>query len=285
MEGIKMTVEPISYQSAVRMVMQNHYSKIMPKLTRRTLGLFTDEKLVGICTLGWGVRPEHTIRNIFPSVETKQYHEIGKLCVLDEMPRNTESEFLSKVIRWISQNEPEILVLYSWADGMLGKPGFVYQAANFYYGGSIWTRMYLNEDGQKVHRRTMQGLTNVKGDGKYHKISRDVTMALGYQLWYGQQLRYLFPVCSRSKWKQLQQESTVKWVRGGYPKVADLKWGKQIGKGVIEPSAMPPFVETTRIRKDKDQTELFAAEVSTATRRDTIPKSEVQSLDAAQLFT
>lgn len=263
------------------MVAEHHYSAVMPKLTKMVLGLWDGTRLVGVCTLGWGVRPQHTIQNIFPSLGTQDYLEIGKMCVLDEYPRNTESNFLSQVIKSIKQFRPELKILYTWADGMLGKPGFVYQAANFYYGGSIWTRMYLNEQGQKVHRRTMQGLTNAKGNGKFHKISRDVTIALGYQLWYGQQLRYCYPLCSRKEWQRLQTESTVKWTRGDYPKIRDLKWGKQTGKGVIEPHGMPPFVETTRIKKDKDQQELFAAEVSRQTRDSTGIEGGVQSLDAA----
>jgi hypothetical protein len=248
------------------MVAQHHYSQVMPKHTKLMFGLFSGERLVGVCTLGWGVRPEHTIRNLFPSLGTRDYLEIGKMCVVDECPRNTESNFLSQIIAATKRLRPELKILFTWADGILGKPGFVYQASNFYYGGSIWTRMYLNGDGQRVHRRTMQGLTNVKGGGKYHSISRDVTTALGYQLWYGQQLRYCYPLCSRREWKQLQSESTVTWQRGSYPKISDLRWGKQAGKGKIEPYGMPPFVKTVRIKKDQDQPELFAAEVSRRTR-------------------
>ncbi len=278
-----MTVEPISYQSALRMVMQNHYSKIMPRLTRRILGLFNDSTLVGICTLGWGVRPEHTIRKIFPTVTTEQYHEIGKLCVLDEMPKNTESEFLSKVVAWIRKNEPQIKLLYSWADAIIGKPGYVYQASNFYFGGHIWTEIYLSPTGQRVHARTMQGMTGVKTNGKMQSRSLATTSALGYTKFWGMQLRYVYPLCSRGEWKRLQESSTVSWRRGDYPKFKDLKWEQQIGLGERVPCDIPPFVESVRIKRDIDQTELFAAEVSTATRRDTISQSEVQSLDAAPI--
>ena len=29
--------------------------------------------------------------------------------------------------------------LFTWADGLVGKAGYVYQAFNFLYGGYIWT--------------------------------------------------------------------------------------------------------------------------------------------------
>ena len=61
-------VRPIAYRQAQELVMKYHYSQVMPKLTKMTLGLFSEERLVGACTLGWGVRPEHTIRKIFPTL-------------------------------------------------------------------------------------------------------------------------------------------------------------------------------------------------------------------------
>jgi hypothetical protein len=239
--------------------MRYHYSQVMPKLTKLVLGLYEGDKAVGCCTLGWGVRPEHTIRKIFPSLGTKDYLEIGKMCVADECPKNTESNFLSQVIEQVKRLRPEVKILYTWADAIIGKPGYVYQAANFYFGGHIWTEIYLNGDGTRVHPRTMQGLSEEKGTGRFNSRSYEVTTALGFQKWFGMQLRYCYPLCSRKEWARLQAESSVKWTRGGYPKLTDLQWERQTGKGTREKCEMPPFVRTLRLQKDRGQQELFCA--------------------------
>jgi len=252
----------ISLREAKMLVMKYHYSKVMPKLTKMTFGLFRESNLVGVCTLGWGVRPEHTIKKIFPTLGTADYLEIGKLCCSDEMPRNTESAFLAGIIAAVKKLRPEIKVLYSWSDAIIGKPGYVYQAANFYFGGHIWTEIYLSVDGTRVHPRTMQGLSETRGAGKMNSRSYEVTTALGFQKWFGMKLRYVYPLCSKGEWKRLLASSPEKWERGNYPKLADLKWQKQTSKGEREPCAMPPFVATLRIAKDRGQRELFASEVS-----------------------
>ena len=72
--------------------------------------------LVGTITLGWGVRPKNTIQKLFPDLESKDYFEIGRMCMLDEMPRNSESQMLSACVKWIKANCPEVKVLFTWAD-------------------------------------------------------------------------------------------------------------------------------------------------------------------------
>ena len=133
---------------AAELVQEHHYSKVMPRLTKEYLGVYinttpVDKHLVGVLTLGWGTQPLATIRKLFPTLTTKDYYEIGKMCMLPEMPRNSESQMLSAVIKWIKIHLPERLFLYTWADGIVGKVGYVYQSANFYYGGFIWTDIYI----------------------------------------------------------------------------------------------------------------------------------------------
>lgn len=128
-------VKEINKDDALEMVKKYHYSNSLPRLNKHFIGFFLNEELVGVVTLGWGTRPLHTIKCIFPSLETKDYYEIGRMCMTEEMPRNSESQMLSALCKWIKHNEPEIKVLFTWADGMLGKPGFVYQACSFMYGG------------------------------------------------------------------------------------------------------------------------------------------------------
>ena len=44
-------------------------------------------------------------QNSLKSLNTSHYYEIGKMCIDDDMPKNTGGQILSKTIRWMKQNE------------------------------------------------------------------------------------------------------------------------------------------------------------------------------------
>ena len=228
----------------------------MPRITKASIGWFIDNELVGLMTLGYGVRPKHTINILFPSLDVCDYFELGKLCMRDEMPKNSESMFISKCIKFIKSNFPEKLILFSWADGIIGKPGYVYQASNFYYGGYIWTEMYIDENGTRIHPRTFQGISTVKSSGKMNSRAFAVAEAMNIKKYYGLQFRYVYPLCNKWKWKELQDESPFKWTKK-YPKDVDCKWRRQIAKGKREDCGMPPFKITNYVNKQNSQPSLF----------------------------
>src|ERR1700688_343652 len=99
-----LAIRPIDKLAAISLIFKFHYSKIMPRLTEYYLGAFQDNQLVGAMTLGWGVRPVHTIKKLFPTLNRTDYLEIGKMCMDDKMPKNSESQFLSAVIHWLKHN-------------------------------------------------------------------------------------------------------------------------------------------------------------------------------------
>ena len=144
----------------------------MPRLTKHFLGCFLDDELVGVLTLGWGTKPRHTFNKMFPNVgilEKKDekfvhdindwYYEIGKMCLSTELNDNkgAGSQMVSATIKWL-KNNTKCQFLYTMADGIMGKCGFVYQASNFYYGEKYFTSVYLMENGEKLHPRTSKDL-------------------------------------------------------------------------------------------------------------------------------
>lgn len=158
-------MEEIPFEVAAEFVLRHHYSKVMPKQTKVVLGVLKGKEgpLVGIITLGWGVRPKDTIRQLFPSLDSKDYLEIGKLCVHDSEPKNTESRILALTVKWLKRNKPELKVLFTWADAIWGKPGYIYQAANFYYGGYIQTEVYMDKEGCRFHPRQLPAKLRAEG--------------------------------------------------------------------------------------------------------------------------
>ena len=70
------------------------------------MGCFYKDELVGVLTLGWGTQPLQTIKKLFPNLVSEDYYEIGKMCMDDKMPRNSESQMISSVVRWMKKNLP-----------------------------------------------------------------------------------------------------------------------------------------------------------------------------------
>ena len=206
---------------AAQFVSTRHYSAVMPRLTKYYFGYYKKDKLVGVITFGWGTRPKHTIQKLFPSLDTKDYYEIGKMCLDDSLPKNSESQLLSKSIDWLKKNT-NIKYLFTWADGIVGKPGYVYQAANFLYGGFSITDTYVSKSGEKIHPRTIQGqLPNNDGLKYGHRPNPKQLKELGLSRVKGKQFRYIYPMSK--KYRKFLKKSTVKWSTN-YPKHKDLIW-------------------------------------------------------------
>ena len=218
-------IKEITKYVATEFIMSRHYSPVMPKLTKHYCGYYVDDVLQGVVTFGWGTRPKHTIQKLFPTLDTTDYYEIGKMCMDEEMPRNSESQMISKTLDWMKKNTPNIKYLYTWADGIVGKPGYVYQASNFLYGGFIWSDVYVSESGEKVHFRTIQRKMKKemnRNDTKYGPRPNDAKMGeLGFSRVWGKQFRYILPLTKKDR-KYLKQ-STCDWSIN-YPKDKDLQW-------------------------------------------------------------
>lgn len=228
-----MIIKEINKDECIELLQKYHYWPIMPKITKHYLGAYVDNKLIGCLTLGWGTQPKGTIKKLFPNLDTKDYYEIGKMALLDEMPKNTETQFLSAIIKWIKINLPELKYLYTLADGIQGKAGYVYQAANFYYGGSYKTIIYKTKDGEKIHKRTTQGALCIE-NAEYLGVERITTLTQdfmnykGIEQIQGLMFRYIYPL--NKKYKKYLKYSTVEWNRD-YPKDKDLIFKKRIEKG------------------------------------------------------
>ena len=244
-------IKEISRFGSTELVQTYHYSKIMPRLTKHFLGCFLKDELVGALTLGWGTQPKATIAKLFDGLDTKDYYEIGKMCMKPEMPKNSESQMLSGVVKWMKVNCPEKQFLYTWSDGIMGKPGYVYQAANFLYGGFIWTQIYISDKGEKIHPRSSRRLCDenvqfkLKREPDFFKdkkgeriywLTQDFLDHKGITKVYGKQFRYILPL--NKKARKLLKKSNVEW-NLNHPKGNDLIWEKSSRDGRKKLEGMP----------------------------------------------
>merc|ERR1711966_289227 len=156
---------------------------------------------------------------MFTGLVTKNYFEIGKMCMSEDMPRNSESQMLSYTIRWIKKKYPELLFLYTMADGIMGKCGYVYQASNFLYGGKYFTQVYMMENGEKLHPRSTKNLLKenciYSNRDKLFWMTRDFMCHKNIKFIEGYMFRYIYPLNNSAK-KHIKN-SNMKWTKE-YPK-------------------------------------------------------------------
>ena len=164
---------------------------------------------------------------------------------------NSESQMLSGVVKWMKENCPEKQFLYTWADGIMGKPGYVYQAANFLYGGFIWTQIYISDKGEKIHPRSSRRLCDENVEFKLERepnffegkkgeriywLTQDFLDHKGITKVHGKQFRYILPL--NKKARKLLKKSKVEW-NLNYPKDNDLIWNKSTKEGKKQLDGMP----------------------------------------------
>lgn len=253
-----MIVKVLNKFVAADFIFNRHYSAVMPKLTKHYLGCFIKDELVGVITFGWGTRPKHTIQKLFPDLDTKDYFEIGKMCMDDKMPKNSESQLLSQSIKWLKENT-KIKYLFTWADGLVGKPGYVYQSANFLYGGYSMTDTYVTEQGEKVHPRTIQGqLPNTKNRKCGMRPNPQQLIELKLSRVKGKQFRYIYPMTKKDR--KYLKKSTVEWSLN-YPKHKDLIWYiKKPGENEYKQTDEIPFVLSKEIVYNKKNVNMYRSE-------------------------
>ena len=246
-------IKEITKYVATEFIMSRHYSPVMPKLTKHYCGYYVDDILQGVVTFGWGTRPKHTIQKLFPTLDTTDYYEIGKMCMDDSMGKNSETQMLSKVLSWLKENT-KIKFLFTWADGLVGKPGYVYQAFNFLYGGFIWTDTYVTDKGEKVHPRTIQSQLPNTHNYKYGSRPNPKQLKqLRLSRVKGKQFRYILPM--NKKMRKFLKQSTVDW-NLNYPKDKDLVWKiKRPGDSSYTLTNIMPFKLTKEVEYNKDNVE------------------------------
>src|SRR5690554_8093362 len=100
-------ISEIPKEDAVEFIHSYHYSKILPRLTKHYLGVYTDKGLMGVITLGWGTQPLQTIKKLFRNhdVVSTDYLEIGKMCFSPYINNNgySGSQIMAALIRWRSE--------------------------------------------------------------------------------------------------------------------------------------------------------------------------------------
>ena len=176
-------VKPSNLRVTRAFIEKWHYSRNVNGLRiSQVFGLFHEKNLIG--AMIYGALGMANNWKKFVEAESKVV-ELKRLCCIDKTPKNTESYFIGKTLRWMKQNSDYDLVV-SYADTYYGHEGIIYKASNFkhmglttkgkvidynerYYHDKCIRTYYTNKDGEKVIKPFAQKIKGAleTGEAKY----------------------------------------------------------------------------------------------------------------------
>ncbi len=155
------TFEYTSRDKVKIFIEENHYSKNINGIKSTFCFSLSDQEgeLVGACIFG---QMSTTAWKKFSNKESDVL-ELRRLCLIDSAPRNTESWFVSRCIKYIKKNS-SVNVIVSYADPYYNHIGYIYQASNFLFVGETpKDKVLLDKDTMKTyHSRALRTKYNGK---------------------------------------------------------------------------------------------------------------------------
>jgi len=159
-------VEETGFNATVRKFLSEwHYSDYVNIQAKHTFCLFRPGRfgipeMVGVCIYTRPAGPTAG-QTYHPSAPDKVL-ELRRLCLIDETPKNAESFFVSRTLRWLSDKTDWEYVI-SYADAEQGHTGVIYRASNFHFVGMTQPGKRLEVDGKPFHIRTLSMLDRPYG--------------------------------------------------------------------------------------------------------------------------
>ena len=159
-------VQETTFNHTVRKFLKKwHYSDYVNIQAKHTFCLFKNGKfdipeMIGVCIYTRPAGPSAG-QTYYPEAPDRVL-ELRRLCLIDETPKNAESFFVGRTLRWLRQNTDWEFVI-SYADEEQGHSGVIYKASNFRYLGKTSSGKKLEVDGKSFHIRTLSMLDRPYG--------------------------------------------------------------------------------------------------------------------------
>lgn len=130
-----------------------HYSgSINGVISDYCFALYRGDELVGAAIFG-RMAMANQWRPYGDSAE--EVTELRRLCCIDDTPKNTESFFIGKALRWLKIHT-KLKVVVSYSDAEYGHQGTIYRASNFEFVGSIPGARVIMFEGRRYHDKTIR---------------------------------------------------------------------------------------------------------------------------------
>lgn len=159
--AITYTVEPCERKEIRDFIEKWHYShNINGLLSQYCFKLMDGDIMVGAMIYG-GLGMANCWKKYAENKE--DIIELRRLCCIDDTPKNTESYFIGKTLKWLLKNT-SIKKVISYADNTYGHRGVIYQASNFRHLGKTAKGRVIMWQGKRYHDKTIR--TKYKGELK-----------------------------------------------------------------------------------------------------------------------
>ena len=146
-------VKPTTLQYVRDFVETWHYSSNVNGLRiSNVFGLFYNDNLIGAMIYG-SLGMANTWKKYADSED--QVVELRRLCCIDNTPRNTESYFIGKTLRWLKKNT-SYKVVVSYADTFHNHQGTIYKASNFEHCGMTAKGRVIDYNGKIYHDKCIR---------------------------------------------------------------------------------------------------------------------------------
>lgn len=159
--AITYTVQPCERKEIRDFIEKWHYShNINGLLSQYCFKLMDGDTMVGAMIYG-GLGMANCWKKYAENKE--DIIELRRLCCIDDTPKNTESYFIGKTLKWLLKNT-SIKKVISYADNTYGHKGVIYQASNFKHLGKTAKGRVIMWQGKRYHDKTIR--TKYKGELK-----------------------------------------------------------------------------------------------------------------------
>lgn len=158
-DEIKNFIKTWHYSKSARSQKQKHVFKLVDKSNR----------LIGVAIYGQPMSRH----------QDKDTIELRRLCLIDDTPRNTESWFIARTLKWLRANTTHTKVV-SFADPNHGHLGTIYRASNFQYDGleKNGNPRVVEYDGKQYHMRQYYA-KETNGDYQTHALRLQAAVRTG----------------------------------------------------------------------------------------------------------
>jgi len=164
-------VEPVERKDIKEFIETNHYSKsINGCISDYCFALFDGQLMIGAMFYGRMAMRGQWCRF---SKNESDVIELRRLCCIDDTPKNTESFFIGKTLRWLKKNT-DLKIVVSYADVEYNHSGTIYKASNFKYEGFRKGARIIMYEGKKYHDKTVR----TKYGGKLKPFALKIKTAL-----------------------------------------------------------------------------------------------------------
>lgn len=149
-----------------------HYSKNVNGLTVTYCFKLLDKSGVLIGAIIYGKIAMANVWKKYSKIENELI-ELKRLCCIDNTPKNTESYFIAKTLKWIKKNTI-VKKIISYADTFYNHTGTIYKASNFLLIGKTNIGKKIYYKGRFYHDKTVR----TKYNGELKPFAKKIQLAL-----------------------------------------------------------------------------------------------------------